>query len=315
MSGSTRVAGWLESLVGWLVSAGRWLTPRAVTARARALAWASLVTEVIIVGTGGSVRLTASGLGCPDWPQCTPGSLIPTPELGYHAIIEFSNRTMSGIVAVVALLMFLSVIRLRKSGPRLFWLSFALGVLVLVQAGIGGITVLSSLESYVVGLHFLLSAIMVMLAAALVWDISLTGRPREALPRWLRALAWLTAALVGITVIVGILTTGSGPHAGDVDTPRNGLPTELLEHLHAWPAYATLGLTVLLVLVAWRAGFSATRNLALWLLGAEFLQIAIGLYQSRNGLPSLAVGVHLVLACVLVALMTAVVLSTARPAR
>ncbi|MEO6941622.1 MAG: COX15/CtaA family protein, partial [Terrimesophilobacter sp.] len=137
----------------------------------RILAWASLATEIIIVGTGGAVRLTASGLGCPTWPQCTPGSLIPTPELGYHALVEFSNRMMSGIVAIVALVTFLFLVRLRTTRPELFWLSFTLGILVLVQAGIGGITVLSSLESYIVGLHFILSAIMVVLAATLVWFV------------------------------------------------------------------------------------------------------------------------------------------------
>lgn len=289
-----------------------WLTPRELTNRARIFAWASLVTEIIIVGTGGSVRLTASGLGCPTWPQCTPGSLIPTPELGYHAIVEFSNRMMSGVVAIVALLTFLFLVRLRKTRPELFWLSFALGILVLVQAGVGGITVLSSLESYIVGLHFVLSAIMVILATALVWYIRPSVGKSALVPSWLHLMSWATVVLAGITVIVGILTTGSGPHAGDVNTPRNGLPTAVMEHLHAWPAYALFGITVLIVLFTWRAGFSTTRNVGLWLLGAEFLQIAVGLYQSRNGLPSLAVGVHMVLACVLLAFATGVFLSTHR---
>lgn len=290
-----------------------WLLPGTVTTRARVLAAASLATELIIVGTGGTVRLTGSGLGCPTWPECTGGSLIPVPELGYHAIIEFSNRTMSGVVAVVALLMFFFVLRLRRSHPILFWLSFSLGALVLVQAAIGGITVLSSLESYIVGLHFVLSALMVVLATWLVWMVNLPEPKLPPLPARLRNAAWSTAVLATATVVVGILTTGSGPHAGDLDTPRNGLPTNLLEHLHAWPAYATFGLTVVLLLMAWSTGFALTRNLALWLLAAESLQIVIGLYQARNRIPPLAVGIHMVLACVLLAVMTIVVLSTARP--
>lgn len=297
---------------GWKRFTG-WLLPRELTRRARAFAWASLATEIAIVGTGGSVRLTASGLGCPTWPLCTPESLVPVPELGFHALVEFSNRMMSGVVAIVALFTFLFLLRQRRTRPELFWLSFSLGVLVLVQAGIGGITVLSSLESYIVGLHFVISAAMVVLATALVWCVHLPAEHATPLPRWMRGLAWLTAAAAAVTVLVGILTTGSGPHAGDVGVARNGLPTELMEHLHAWPAYALFGLTVLVVLAAWRSGFAVTRNLALWLLGAEFLQIAIGLYQSRNGLPALAVGVHMVLACLLLAVMTAVVLSTVRP--
>lgn len=299
---------------GWK-QISEWLAPRVVTKRARVLAWASLVTEIMIVGTGGAVRLTASGMGCPTWPLCTPDSLIPTPEMGFHAIVEFSNRLMSGVVAVVALFTFLFLIRLRKSRPELFWLSFTLGILVLVQAGIGGITVLTNLESYIVGLHFVLSAIMVILAAALVWHISRAGERHAAMPLWILSSAWVVAALSAITVLVGILTTGSGPHAGDIDTPRNGLPTELLEHLHAWPAYALLAATVVTVLLTWRAGMTATRNLALWLLGAELIQVAVGLYQARNGLPPLSVGTHMVLSCILLAVATAFFLSTTRARR
>jgi cytochrome c oxidase assembly protein subunit 15 len=130
----------------------------------------------------------------------------------------------------------------------------------------------------------------------------------------MRGLAWVTATVTAVTVLVGVLTTGSGPHAGDLGTSRNGLPTEIMEHVHAWPAYALFALTILIVLLAWRSGFAVTRYFALWLLGIEFLQIGVGLYQSRNGLPALAVGVHMVLACLLLAAMTAVVLSTVRPA-
>lgn len=292
-----------------------WLTPRVVTRRARIFAWASLVTEIIIVGTGGAVRLTASGLGCPTWPQCIPGSLVPTPELGFHGIVEFSNRLMSGVVAIIALFTFLFLLRMRKSRPELFWLSFSLGILVLAQAGIGGITVLTSLESYVVGLHFTLSAIMVVLAAALVWHVFRTGQKHPAVPLWLRGLAWATATLAAVTVLVGVLTTGAGPHAGDTAAARNGMPTELLEHLHAWPAYALFAVTILTALLTWRSGYSTTRNLALWLLGAEFLQIAIGLYQARNGLPVLSVGAHMVLACILLAIGTTLFLSTTRARR
>lgn len=289
-----------------------WLTPAVVTRRAVVLAWASLVTEIIIVGTGGAVRLTASGMGCPQWPLCTPDSLIPTPELGFHGVVEFSNRLMSGVVAVVALLTFLFLLRLRKSRPELFWLSFSLGILVLVQAGIGGITVLSNLESWIVGVHFVLSAIMVILAAALVWNILRTDQPAPSVPQNLRVLAWAVAVLSAITVSVGILTTGAGPHAGDVGTGRNGLAIDLMEHLHAWPSYALLATTVFLVVVAWRAKLNRIRNWALWLLSAEVIQIAVGLYQARNGVPALSVGIHMVLSVVFLAIATALFLSTSR---
>ncbi len=312
MSGWKRIFERLET--SW-VKAGAWLAPRVLTRRARVFAWASLATEIIIVGTGGAVRLTASGMGCPQWPLCTPNSLIPTAELGYHGVVEFSNRLMTGVVAVVALLMFLFVMRLRKSHPELFWLSFTLGILVLVQAGIGGITVLTKLQWYIVGIHFVLSAAMVVLATMLVWQISRTREKYAPLPSWLRGLAWAIAALSTITVFVGVLTTGSGPHAGDIDTSRNNLPTDLLEHFHAWPGYALFGVTILTVLLAWRGGYTATRNLALWLLGVELVQIVVGLYQARNGLPPLSVGAHMVLSVILLSIVTGVFLSTTRSRR
>ena len=292
---------------------GPWLTPRALTRRARVFAWLSLVTEIVIVGTGGSVRLTASGLGCPTWPQCTPGSLVPTQELGFHAVVEFSNRMMSGVVAIVALMTFLFLVRTRKTRPELFWLSFSLGILVLLQAGIGGITVLSDLQSYIVGLHFVISATMVVLAASLVWFIYRGDVTAPPAPAWLIRLSAATAAVIGVAVIVGVLTTGAGPHAGDPDTPRNGLPINVLEHVHAWPAYLAFALTVLLLVLAWRNGFSSTRRFTLGLVAVELVQIGVGLYQARTGVPALAVGIHMVLACVLLAVMTAVVLSTTRP--
>ena len=292
-----------------------WLLPRVLTRRARVLAWLSLITETLIVATGGSVRLTASGLGCPTWPQCTPGSLVPTPELGFHAVVEFSNRMMSGVVAVVALFTFLFLLRVRRQRPELFWLSLTLGLLVLVQAGIGGITVLSDLESYIVGLHFVLSAIMVILAATLVWFVYLPLPWEERGPRWLVGLSWLTGAMLAITVLIGVLTTGAGPHAGDKSTPRNGLPTEVFEHLHAWPAYASFVLSVLVLVLAWRHGHAVTRDFAATLLGVELVQIAIGLYQARNGVPALAVGIHMVVACLALAAMTAVILSVTYPRR
>lgn len=292
-----------------------WLTPRGVTQRSRVLAWLSLITEIVIVGTGGSVRLTASGLGCPTWPQCTPGSLVPTEELGFHAVVEFSNRMMSGVVAIVALMTFLFLVRSRRTRPELFWLSFSLGVLVLVQAGIGGIAVLSELESWIVGLHFVISAIMVVLAATLVWFIYRAPEERVQEPAWLVRLATITAVVIGITVLVGVLTTGAGPHSGDVGTPRNGLPLELLEHFHAWPAYAAFALTLLILMLSWRGRFTNTTKLAAALLSIELVQIAVGLFQANTGVPPLAVGIHMVLACVLLAVMTAVLLSTTHPRR
>jgi len=288
------------------------LFPQAVDARVRFFAWASLTVQVLLIGTGGAVRLTGSGLGCPTWPQCVPGSLTNTPEMGIHGVIEFTNRALTGVVVLIAILAFLSVIRFRAERRDLFVLTLLQGLSIPVQAVIGGITVLTGLNSYIVGLHFVVSILLVVLTTMLVYRVyyGRGGGPR-LMPTWYRMVAHVTSLFVAVTVVVGILTTGSGPHAGDADTPRNGLNTDLLQHLHSWPAYLTLGGTVLLVLGAFTlVGASArTRRFALILLAVELAQIAVGITQARMGLPELLVGIHMVLAAVLVGAMTAVVLT------
>ncbi|WP_411700194.1 COX15/CtaA family protein [Conyzicola sp.] len=278
----------------------------------RFFAWASLVVQILLIGTGGAVRLTGSGLGCPTWPQCVPGSLTNTPEMGIHGVIEFTNRALTGVVVLIAILAFLSVVRFRAQRRDLFVLTLLQGLSIPLQAVIGGITVLTGLNSYIVGLHFVVSVVLVVLTSMLVYRVynGPGGGPR-LMPAWYRMLAHVTSLFVAITVVVGILTTGSGPHAGDITTPRNGLDTNLLQHLHSWPAYVTLAGTVLLVLGALTLpGASArTRRFTLILLAVELVQIAVGITQARLGLPELLVGIHMVLAAVLVGAMTVVVLT------
>ena len=288
------------------------LLPTAIDARVRFIAWASLVIQLLLIGTGGAVRLTGSGLGCPTWPQCVPGSLTNTPEMGIHGVIEFANRALTGVVVLIAVLAFLAVIRMRAQRRDLFVITLLQGLSIPLQAVIGGITVLTGLNSYIVGLHFLVSVALVVLTAMLVFRVYYGPRGAvKLMPVWYTALAHLTSLLVAITVVVGVLTTGSGPHAGDADTPRNGLDTDFLQHLHSWPAYATLGGTVLLVLGSFTlAGANARlRRFALILLAVELVQIAVGITQARLGLPEVLVGAHMVLAGALVGAMTVVVLS------
>ena len=288
------------------------LLPTAIDARVRFIAWASLVIQLLLIGTGGAVRLTGSGLGCPTWPQCVPGSLTNTPEMGIHGVIEFANRALTGVVVLIAVLAFLAVIRMRAQRRDLFVITLLQGLSIPLQAVIGGITVLTGLNSYIVGLHFLVSVALVVLTAMLVFRVYYGPRGAvKLMPVWYTALAHLTSLLVAITVVVGVLTTGSGPHAGDADTPRNGLDTDFLQHLHSWPAYATLGGTVLLVLGSFTlAGANARlRRFALILLAVELGQIAVGITQARLGLPEVLVGAHMVLAGALVGAMTVVVLS------
>ncbi|MGQ3256208.1 MAG: COX15/CtaA family protein, partial [Microbacterium aurantiacum] len=138
----------------------------------------------------------------------------------------------------------------------------------------------------------------------------------SAVAPWLRWTARGAVAALVVTIVFGILTTGAGPHSGDPDAGRSGFDAELLEHIHAWPSYLLFALTIALVVGAWRQR-ELTPLLARWsiaLLAAELVQIAVGLFQARNGLPILAVGVHMILAALTAAAMTAVVLHLSRPA-
>lgn len=299
--------------------------PTTVTRPVIVLAWLSLALQIALIGTGGAVRLTASGLGCPTWPNCTADSFVPTPELGIHGIIEFTNRMLTIVLSIVVILMFLAVLRLRRQRPDLFGLALTQGLSIPFQAVLGGISVLSGLNPYVVGSHFLVSILLVVLTVHLVYRAynGRRGGPRDT-PVWYVALAALTAVLVGITVIFGVLTTGAGPHAGDNSdakalAPRNGLNPVTLQDIHSIPAYITFGLTVLLVIIALvardRARWRCVRVYSLGLLGIEVVQIIVGITQAKEGLPIALVNIHLVLAAILVAAMTAVLLSLRRSVR
>jgi cytochrome c oxidase assembly protein subunit 15 len=298
-----------------------WL-PTTVTRPVLVLSWLSLLLQIALVGTGGAVRLTASGLGCPTWPNCTTDSFVPTPELGIHGVIEFTNRMITIVLSIVVILVFLIVLRMRTQRRDLFVLTLIQGLSIPFQAVLGGITVLSGLNPYVVGSHFLVSVLLVILTTILVYR-AYNGKAGKGFqtPNWYVAGTILTGVFVGITVLLGVLTTGSGPHAGDNSNakalaPRNGLNQALLQDIHSIPAYITFGLTVLLVAIAlvsrrgacWRC----VRVYSLGLLGVEIAQIIVGYLQAKLGLPIALVNIHLVLAVILVAAMTALLLTQRR---
>jgi cytochrome c oxidase assembly protein subunit 15 len=289
-----------------------WL-PTRVDRRLIVLGWVYLAAQIFLVGTGGLVRLTSSGLGCPTWPKCTADSIVNTPEMGIHGVIEFGNRLLGVVLGLVAIVAFVAVLRMRKSRPDLFRLTLLAGLGIPAQAVIGGISVLTQLNPYVVGLHFVISVGLVGLCTAFVYRLYTGSAPRErVVPVWYLIVAHVTTLVVAVTIAVGILTTGSGPHAGDADAPRNGLDSEFLQHVHSWPAYLTLALT--LVLVLWAVTLRLPlRRWAFLLLAVELAQTAVGLIQANLGLPAVLVGIHMVLACVLASVMTALVLNLKQP--
>ncbi|BDZ47045.1 COX15/CtaA family protein [Naasia aerilata] len=279
----------------------------------RVLAWANLALQVVIIGTGGLVRLTASGLGCPTWPQCTADSLVTTPEMGIHGIIEFGNRLLTFVLVAAAVLLFLAVVRTAATGRRLVVPALLIGLGIPAQGIIGGISVLTQLNPYVVGLHFVVSISLVAASTVLVWRLYHPVAYRyDVVPSSTRIAAWVTGALALLTILVGILTTGSGPHAGDRAAVRNGLDPELLQHVHSWPAYALFALSLLMLVLSRRAPL--LRRWVIALLAVEAAQIAVGITQARSGLPEGLVATHMVLASLVAAAATAVILATRQPA-
>lgn len=266
----------------------------------RPFAWASLIAQILIVVTGGAVRLTASGLGCPTWPECQPGSLTTVPELGIHGIIEFGNRLLTFVLVFISLATFIAVMRLAKTDRRgMVWTSLALGFGIIAQAVIGGISVLTGLNSWIVGLHFIVSAVLIVIATILLW-YSYGAKSFEVSD----AARRLTAALFPLgmlTVVVGVIVTGAGPHAGDIKTPRNGLDIELMAHFHSYPGYLTLAVVLLQIYLL--AKSNASIRTSFWLLATISAQAVIGVIQTRTGLPIELVALHMLGASVLASLL------------
>ena len=296
----------LPQFVGRLASK----LPVTVDSTVRRLAVLSLIGQTVLVVTGGAVRLTASGLGCPTWPRCTSNSLVNTPEMGIHGFIEFGNRLLTFALAAVAVLMLVYLWNLRKERKDLFLLALGLLASIPAQAVIGGITVLTQLNPWVVGLHFLVSMALVVFATLLVNRAygrtgAFRARPLAALPGVLRPVMTAVALFAGIAVMLGVVVTGSGPHAGDANAPRNNLDWDLFSHIHAVPAYLVTAGTLLAVYLVFRRGISGMfRTAVLMVLGVTVLQAVIGFTQYYNGIPALLVGAHMLGAALLMSAAT-----------
>ena len=277
--------------------------------QARWAGWASVVANIGIVVTGGAVRLTGSGLGCPTWPRCTDESFRPHGELEFHSAIEFGNRLLTFVLVAVAVLLFVAALRTRRRD--LVRLSVVLGLGIPAQAVIGGITVLTELNSWIVSLHLLLS---LGLAALSVRFLQVLDRPVPPARGPAVALAWGVLATAWVVFYLGTIVTGAGPHAGDAATERNGLDPAQWSQLHADAVFLLLGLTVGLVvtLLVQRAPRPAVQA-ALVLLGIELGQGVIGFVQYFTDLPVLLVGLHLLGAAVLSASVTWTLLRVRHP--
>ena len=270
----------------------------------RRLAVASVVANAAIVVTGGAVRLTGSGLGCPTWPRCTESTLTPTAEYAAHGLIEFGNRLLTFALLAVVVATLVSAFRQRHAGaPRrdLRRLSVALFLGIPAQAALGGVTVLTGLNPWTVAAHFLLSTVLIALAVALLHRATRGVRPRAQWPLR-RELTWLVRALTVVTAAVialGTVVTGSGPHSGDPVAGRTGLDPQEMSQLHADAVMLLIGLSVATWLALRAVGSGPTLVRAAGVLVVvELAQGLIGFAQYFTGLPVVLVGLHLAGSCV-----------------
>ena len=264
--------------------------------------YTALVTfQAGIVVTGGAVRLTGSGLGCPTWPECTPGSYTPVPHQAQgrlHSWIEFGNRLLTFVLILSILAAVIGVLRWRKQYPeqkKLLWLALAQLLGVVAQIVLGGITVLTHLNPLTVGAHFLLS--IILLAASLSLRQRMLQTPRISLSSTSTLLVRILLVLTAFVITLGTVVTGSGPHAGDIQAKRYHLDPRTISWLHADSVIALVALTFALLLVVKVSEDVSHRSLIMRKVGLFFFiclaQGLIGYIQYFTGLPEALVAAHL----------------------
>uniref|UniRef100_A1UFR3 Cytochrome oxidase assembly n=1 Tax=Mycobacterium sp. (strain KMS) TaxID=189918 RepID=A1UFR3_MYCSK len=267
----------------------------------RAIAVAVILTQGGISVTGAIVRVTASGLGCPTWPQCFPGSFTPIPHAevpGIHQAVEFGNRLITFLVVLTAAAAVLAVTRARRRREVLVY-AWLMPASTVAQAVIGGITVLTGLLWWTVAIHLLVSMAMVWLSVLLFVKIGEPdgGAPVRAVPKPLRQLTALSALTLSAVLVTGTLVTGAGPHAGDksIEQPVPRLQVEIttLVHLHSSLLIAYLSLLVALGFALWavRAPRPVLIRLGV-LIGIAAAQGMVGAVQFVTGVPAALVAVH-----------------------
>jgi heme a synthase len=283
------------------------------------VALVNAVANGLIVVTGGLVRLTGSGLGCPTWPRCTDESFVTTPELAGHGAIEFGNRLLTFVLTAAAVATVVAVWRSPRRDLRPLAVLTFLGIPA--QALLGGVTVLTGLNPWTVAAHFLVSAVLVALATTL-WLRS--REPGVGQPLLRRPFVLLVAGIAAVTaavLVLGTIVTGSGPHSGDVpDDPdaapvRMGFDPELVSQLHADVVFLLLGLTVALLVALYATDSPGrVRRAARDLLIVQLAQGVVGYVQYFTDLPIALVLVHMLGAVLITAYTARLVWSVRGPA-
>jgi cytochrome c oxidase assembly protein subunit 15 len=286
----------------------------------RVLAIAAVVAQAGIAVTGSVVRVTGSGLGCPTWPECVPGSLVPTPHPEVEPVtqwIEFGNRLLTGIVVLVAGACLLAALATRPRRTRLTRLALVQPLGVVAQAVIGGGVVLLGLVWWSVSVHLLVSMVLVWLAVQLVAAASDgSGPPRRLVPGPVRGLVATSTAVLAAVLVAGSFVTAAGPHAGDAKTPRLQVSVESVAQVHAELLVGYLGLLIGLgfALRAVAAPARVQRRYGV-LVAVVAAQGLLGGIQYALGVPEVLVSLH-VLGAALVTVAAAALWAalTERPA-
>jgi heme a synthase len=276
-------------------------------------ALANAVANGAIVVTGGAVRLTGSGLGCPTWPRCTDESFVATPELAGHGVIEFGNRLLTFVLAAVAIATVVAVFRSTRRDLRGLAVLAFLGIPA--QALLGGVTVLTGLNPWTVAAHFLVSSVLVAVTTVLWLRSREPGVGQLLVRRPFALLVTGIAAATAAVLVLGTVVTGSGPHSGDPAAGRTGFDPELVSQLHADSVFLLLGLTIAL-LVALYATDSPGRvkRAARDLLAVQLLQGVVGYVQYFTELPIALVLLHMLGAVLVTAFTARLVWSVRGPA-
>ncbi len=265
-----------------ITRAARFLSP---------LSLALLVSQAAIVVTGGAVRLTGSGLGCPTWPECTPGSYVPIKNQAegvLHSWIEFANRLLTFVLVAIAIATLVAVLKAGRKDLRLLALGQFLGIFG--QGVLGGITVLTNLNPIAVASHYLLSIILIAAATSLH-----SRRKAPAVKTKIRGninnYSKIHVMWSVIVLVLGTVVTGAGPHAGDINAPRLHVRIQDAAILHGFAVVILIAVSILFYL---RKDISALtkKRLAIFLL-ISLAQGGIGYIQYLQGVPELLVGTHL----------------------
>ncbi|MGH3832151.1 MAG: COX15/CtaA family protein [Pseudonocardiaceae bacterium] len=269
-----------------------------------------MITQAGIAVTGSVVRVTGSGLGCPTWPRCFPGSLVPQPHpevATLHQWIEFGNRLLTGLVGLVALACLVVAVAVRPRRRRLVLLAATMPLGVAAQAVLGGITVLTGLAWWTVAVHFLVSMVLVWLAVLLVAAFAEgDAPPRWHLPGPLRGLLYTATTALAALLSAGTLVTAAGPHAGNAATPRLAVGVPALAQLHADLLVGFLGLLAGLGFSLYAVGVPARAWRRYTVLACVVLaQGTLGVVQYLTGVPDVLVSLHVLGAASVVVAMAA----------